>query len=244
MFSWLSSGVAHPNALIVSLLSVQDNSGARARPAGRRGRAGILGRASKAGCAKARYNQFMPGTLTPALPAPAVDSGAAPAIVHGRECRPGAATHVRYPVSRMWPGITEGIWDARCECTRAPLGGVYQVKRLSGACPVHFHLILPAGTGEGVDPQSRAAAVGAPVAPCGAAGSGRGTSQRAKQEAPRPSRTKAASATGPRPAGGVSAASSRPKRAHAAPSGNATEIEYCPACKYPVASRGHKVTCG
>jgi hypothetical protein len=211
-----------PNASIVSSLSIQGNTAGRVRAAGRLGSDGIPPCASRAKCTKPRYNGFMPGTLTPAFPALAVDTGAAFERGHGEGRRPGSATPVSYPVSRMWPGITEGIWDARCSCTRAPLSGVYQVKRLNGACPVHLHQILPAGMAGEADP--------------GGAGSGR----RAKKGTPRASRIKA----GPRRTGGVSAASSRPKRAHPAPGGNAAEIEYCRACDYPLTAPGHKFICG
>jgi hypothetical protein len=42
-----------------------------------------------------------------------------------------------YKGAPMWPGIAWGH-DARCLCSWAPLGGVMQVKRRHGNCPVHW----------------------------------------------------------------------------------------------------------
>lgn len=36
----------------------------------------------------------------------------------------------------LWPGITQ-LLDARCSCTRAPMGGVYQVKVRDASCVNH-----------------------------------------------------------------------------------------------------------
>jgi len=36
----------------------------------------------------------------------------------------------------LWPGITAGM-DARCSCTLAPMGGVYQVKVRNALCLNH-----------------------------------------------------------------------------------------------------------
>ena len=39
-------------------------------------------------------------------------------------------------VGDLWPGITTGF-DARCTCTWAPMGGVYQVKVRDALCLTH-----------------------------------------------------------------------------------------------------------
>jgi hypothetical protein len=49
----------------------------------------------------------------------------------------GPPNSVRYAVHAAWPGIRTG-WDARCSCTWAQRGGVYQVKYRDAMCVNHM----------------------------------------------------------------------------------------------------------
>ena len=50
----------------------------------------------------------------------------------------GVPATVRYASGIPWPGITTGH-DARCSCTWASYGGVYQVKYLDASCVIGEH---------------------------------------------------------------------------------------------------------
>lgn len=52
----------------------------------------------------------------------------------GKRSAPGGTN--RAAACDLWPGITAGM-DARCSCTLAPMGGVYQVKVRNALCLNH-----------------------------------------------------------------------------------------------------------
>lgn len=59
-----------------------------------------------------------------------------PSKYEARPAPKGVGYEGRPRACDLWPGITAGM-DARCSCTLAPLGGVYQVKVRDAACVNH-----------------------------------------------------------------------------------------------------------
>jgi hypothetical protein len=55
-------------------------------------------------------------------------------VPEGASGQPKGPPPVRYATTPMWPGYTAGR-TACCQCTWAPLRGVWQVKALHAGCP-------------------------------------------------------------------------------------------------------------
>lgn len=53
-----------------------------------------------------------------------------------KSTKAGIGSAQRPAACDLWPGITQGM-DARCSCTLAPMGGVYQVKVRNALCLNH-----------------------------------------------------------------------------------------------------------